>query len=158
MNKFQENLRFYRSNLGLTGKDFAASVNIPYTKYIAYENKGAWPNEENLVKIAAALHVSIDELLGYKPDLLSFHLAHGLIPGVMYPAKVGDTVSITSPTGKTIKEMSVPKYITVMEHIEREVEENLLDIKANIRELLVIKYFLEAEKWDCIYRDEQENP
>ena len=63
--KFQENLRTYRERLGISAKDFAAQIGLPYTKYIAYENKGVWPNEENIVKIAAALHVSIDDLLGY---------------------------------------------------------------------------------------------
>ena len=155
---FQDNLRMYRERLGVNAKDFANQLEIKYTTYAGYENQGKEPKYDVLCKIAAALHVSIDELLGYKPDLLGFHLAHGLIPGVMYPAKVGDTVSITSPMGKTIKEMSVSKYIAAMEHIEHEVEENLLDIKANIRELLVIKYFLEAEKWGYIYRDEQETP
>ncbi len=41
-------------------------LGIGYTTYMGYENRGAWPSQENLVKIAAALHVSIDELLGFE--------------------------------------------------------------------------------------------
>ena len=62
---FQENLRTYRERLGISAKDFASQIELPYTKYIAYENKGAEPKYETLCKIAAALHVSIDSLLGY---------------------------------------------------------------------------------------------
>lgn len=44
-------------------------MGLKYSTYMTYETtnpvKSRWPNEETLVKIAAALHVSVDDLLGY---------------------------------------------------------------------------------------------
>ena len=65
MISFQENLKRFRERAGITAKDFAALLGIKYTTYMAYENEGREPKQEALCKIAAALHVSIDELLGY---------------------------------------------------------------------------------------------
>ena len=65
---FQENLRKYRDGLGITAKDFAAKIGINYTTYANYENRGKEPKFDTLCKIADALHVSIDDLLGYQVD------------------------------------------------------------------------------------------
>lgn len=69
---FQENLKRYREQAGFKqAKEFAQYLGIPYTRYMAYENKGSFPNEKTLVSIATALHISIDKLLGYStPDEL----------------------------------------------------------------------------------------
>ena len=62
---FQENLKKYREQAGFKqAKEFAQFLDIPYTSYMAYENKGSFPNEKTLLKIANALHVSTDDLLG----------------------------------------------------------------------------------------------
>ena len=61
---FRENLINYRKESQLNAKDFAKKLGISYTTYLSYE-KGRWPNEDKLVKIAAALNISIDQLLGY---------------------------------------------------------------------------------------------
>lgn len=61
----KDNLRKLREKAGYEqAKDFAKVAKIPYSSYAVYE-RGSWPNESNLIKIATALHVSIDELLGY---------------------------------------------------------------------------------------------
>lgn len=60
----QDNLKQLREQTGLTAKEFAKSIHIGYTTYMGYENYGAWPSQENLLKIASALNVSIDDLLG----------------------------------------------------------------------------------------------
>lgn len=64
---FKENLISLRKATCKNAKEFAKLAGIIYTTYVSYE-KGAWPNEENLVKIAAALNVSIDQLLNYSID------------------------------------------------------------------------------------------
>lgn len=64
---FNENLKEYRERSGYTAKEFAKIIDLPYTTYISYENQGREPKYDVLIKIAAALHVSIDELLGYDP-------------------------------------------------------------------------------------------
>ena len=65
---FQENLRKYREAAGFTqSKDFASKIGIPYSTYTGYENQGREPKYDLLCKIAAALGVTTDELLGYAP-------------------------------------------------------------------------------------------
>ena len=68
---FQENLKYYREQSGYkTAKDFADVLNIPYTSYVAYENKGREPKYEMLCKIADLLEVSTDDLLGRTTNIL----------------------------------------------------------------------------------------
>ena len=63
---FGENLRRLREQAGYKqAKEFAAVVGVPYTTYSSYEKLGREPRYEVLCKIAAALNVSTDELLGY---------------------------------------------------------------------------------------------
>lgn len=72
---FQENLKYYREKSGYkTAKDFADVLNIPYTSYVAYENKGREPKYEMLCKIADLLEVSTDDLLGRKEPQLKDNL------------------------------------------------------------------------------------
>lgn len=63
--KFSVNLRKYREKIGLSRKDIAAILNISIQAYGHYENGEREPKLDTLVKIAAVLHVSVDELLGY---------------------------------------------------------------------------------------------
>lgn len=65
---FAANLRLYREKAGITAKDFAAKIGINYSTYSGYENQDREPKYEILLKIAAALHVTTDELLGYELD------------------------------------------------------------------------------------------
>lgn len=65
---FKDNLIRYRELAGYSNAaDFARKLGISYTTYMGYENKGAWPPEKNLLKIAELLNVSVDMLIGYKP-------------------------------------------------------------------------------------------
>lgn len=62
---FQENLRRCREAAGFSSaRAFAEHMGIPYTTYISYENKDREPKYDTLCRIATALHVSTDELLG----------------------------------------------------------------------------------------------
>ena len=65
--KFPENLKKFREIAGYAmAKDFAKALGIPYSTYMGYEKRGIEPKYDMLCKIAAALHVSIDDLLGFK--------------------------------------------------------------------------------------------
>ena len=71
---FKNNLKKYRlagKQDGLkhceTAKSFAAYLDIDYEKYIHYEKDGSTPPLTILLKIAKALHISIDTLLDYDP-------------------------------------------------------------------------------------------
>lgn len=64
----KDNLHKLREASGYnSAKEFSKLVKVPYTTYMGYENRGSWPTEENLCKIANLLGVTIDELLGNQP-------------------------------------------------------------------------------------------
>lgn len=48
-----------------SAKEFAKVLDIEYSTYMGYENRGREPKYEVLIKIADTLDVSPDELLGY---------------------------------------------------------------------------------------------
>lgn len=65
---FNENLKKYRLKAGFkSAKRFAESLNIPYTTYMGYENKNSWPPEKILVKLANALSIDVNTLIGFQP-------------------------------------------------------------------------------------------
>ena len=71
---FQENLKYYREKAGYkTAKDFSEALSLPYATYAAYENKNREPKYNTLCKIADLLHVSTDELLGRKNNILGMN-------------------------------------------------------------------------------------
>lgn len=66
----KDNLKRLRERAGYeNGKELADAIGIAYPRYMTYE-RGSWPNEETLTKIATQLHTSIDELLGYQPTFV----------------------------------------------------------------------------------------
>lgn len=72
---FAQNLKIYREKAGYSSaKEFANTLGIAYTTYLPYENpskdKGREPKYETLLKIADALDVTVDELLGAKRSKL----------------------------------------------------------------------------------------
>ena len=77
---FAENLRKCRERAGYTAKEFAAKLRVKYSTYAAYENQGSEPKYKTLCIIAAALHVTTDELLGYELD------KYGQIQNFLYGA------------------------------------------------------------------------
>lgn len=60
---FNKKLKKTRMQAGLSGKELANKADIPYTTYMAYENRDRQPSAENLAKIAAALGVTSEYLL-----------------------------------------------------------------------------------------------
>ncbi len=61
---FQKRLKYYREKRGYSSaKEFAKKIGIPYSSYMAYENKNREPKYDILIKIANTLNVTIDELL-----------------------------------------------------------------------------------------------
>lgn len=133
----RDNLKQLREQQGMTGKEFAAAVGISYTTYMNYENtklkKGSWPNEETLIKIATALHVSLDDLLGY-------HLDEYDKAAALFTAATGkkailrhDSVTIRTSTGKVSRwlfPISKTGFI-------KAIEESAADFDKNIRPKLL---------------------
>ncbi|MDE5820755.1 MAG: helix-turn-helix domain-containing protein [Lachnospiraceae bacterium] len=54
-----------RKELGLTQNQLAGSLNISFQAVSKWENNTALPDVEMLPKLAAALHTTVDALLGY---------------------------------------------------------------------------------------------
>lgn len=63
---FGESLTRIRKERGITRKDFAEQLQIPYTTLRNYETDQREPGHRLLIKMAALLHVSVDELIGYQ--------------------------------------------------------------------------------------------
>lgn len=61
--KIGDRIKNLRKKEGLTQKDMAQILKIPYSTYSNYENNNREPNKELLEKIADVLHVSIDFLI-----------------------------------------------------------------------------------------------
>ena len=62
MDKFSQNLKRIRDKKGITAKEIAIDLGLPYTTYLKYEGAGE-PRYDTLIKIADYLNISIDELL-----------------------------------------------------------------------------------------------
>lgn len=65
---FCESLVNVRKEKGISRKDFAEQLQIPYTTLRNYETGQREPGHKLLIKMAAILHVSVDELIGYQPQ------------------------------------------------------------------------------------------
>lgn len=61
---FSENLRTARRKAGLSQKELASMVGVPYQTITKYENTPIMPRIGVVAKIAQVLNVSIDDLLG----------------------------------------------------------------------------------------------
>ena len=135
METFQENLRTFRERLGVNAKEFAAAIGLPYTKYIAYENKGVEPKYDTLIKIAAALHVSIDDLLGYQPDKVEYWITLVRRAGLMVErVPMTNEIVITTPWGGS-EVFSVERFTAIMQTVTDRAEE----INETINEKILVQ-------------------
>ena len=68
---FNNRLSILREKSGMSKKDVAAALKIPYTTYLNYENDIREPNSDTLIKIAKLYGVSIDYLLGMSDVIIT---------------------------------------------------------------------------------------
>ena len=94
----KDNLRRLREKVSPSAKAFAEQIGIKYTKYNSYEN-GVWPSQSNLMKIAAALQVSLDDLLGYSLDEYTQAIYYIETHGGTVSAE-GDKIVISIPSDR----------------------------------------------------------
>ena len=153
MGTFQENLRTFRERLGVNAKEFAAAIGLPYTKYIAYENKGVEPKYDTLIKIAAALHVSIDDLLGYQVGKLGYWLNKFPMGGLYAEKKNSDFVEMYINMGNgsgeitdrfTVAYIRQDMFVATMEKINEEVREEIAAQYNVALSFATSKYFLQG--------------
>lgn len=65
--KLNERLQQFRERAGYeNAKLFAKAIGMPYSTYSTYESGKSEPKATALIRIASALHVSVDDLLGYR--------------------------------------------------------------------------------------------
>lgn len=122
---FQDNLRQYREKAGINAKDFAAQLGIKYTTYTAYENQGREPKYDVLCKIAAALHVSIDELMDYKPDRLQYWVDCLKKKGFNVVDN-GTTITITHQTRWILPvEYTYSAFCDMMEEVDKNINDSM---------------------------------
>ena len=122
---FQDNLRHYREKLGLTAKDFAAQLNINYGTYAGYETQGREPKYETLCKIATALNVSVDELIGHKPDRLQYWVDCLKKKGFNVVDN-GTTITITHQTRWIFPvEYTYSAFCDMMEEVDKNINDSM---------------------------------
>lgn len=63
-NRFNENLKNARERRSLSQKDLAEQIGVAKSTYSLYESGNREPNVQTIKRIADALNVSADELLG----------------------------------------------------------------------------------------------
>lgn len=109
---FQENLRYYREKAGYkTAKEFSEAIRIPYSRYLNYENKGQEPKYETLIKIADALGITTDELLGHMPTV---------VYSDSIPKEVADNISRKA---EEVKQQYVRDCLEMYSHYQKKVQE-----------------------------------
>lgn len=64
--ELNEKLKKYRKEAGLSQEDLASKIYVSRTLITKYERGSAFPTQENLEKIAAALNVKVEDLLSDK--------------------------------------------------------------------------------------------
>lgn len=142
---FQKKLREYRGRLDVSAKDFAARIGEPYTKYVAYENKGVWPNAETLCKIATALYVSVDDLLDYEPNKIAYFKLQ--IAQAGYTVEEIEDCFFVEDKEKTFRtSYNKREFVAAMEGINDKVNESLKDIKAEVLRLQMYESFCNKYK------------
>lgn len=65
---FAERLRYYREKIGYSQKELAEKIGISFAAYNKYETRGNEPKIEILIKLATALNIDINTLVGFHQD------------------------------------------------------------------------------------------
>lgn len=68
MKTFAKRLRYYREKAKLQQKEIAEKIGISFAAYNKYETKDYEPKIETLLKLAAALGVDVNTLVGYEKE------------------------------------------------------------------------------------------
>ena len=150
---FRENLIKFRKAKYPSARKFAQELGIPYNTYLSYENpaKPTEPRYEMLVKIAALLDVTTDELLGYvNVDAAAERFKNYIEKSSYFKVEVLENekyalVLKSLPVPKDVKTFSKEEFVEVMHTLvgkaleytsaEQQVLRNNIDF--------IFSYFLE---------------
>ena len=149
---FKNNLKKYRlagKQSGLkhckSAKTFSEYINVNYNTYIDYERKGNSPPLNILITIAAALCVSIDELLEYKPPMLN--IAKFLSDlGVKFNVEKRDDDSFYILYAPIASLSSISVDCSILEEIIQEFQS--LDVTVTNKELKGYIFYKFANEYD----------
>lgn len=150
---FQDNLKKYREMAGYTqAKEFAEKIGVPYQTYMGYENRGREPKFDTLKKIANALHVSIDELLGYMPEPAT--IAHLEATGFSVEKKSNGKIEVINKKGAGLI-IEVDSYADLTKIVKNSLQNVLIEkfYKALTNELIyneMLTYYAERNGWPII--------
>ena len=68
MTTFAENLRYYREKAKYSQKDLAKIIDVSVAAYNKYETRGNEPKIDILIKLAIALDIDVNTLVGFQKD------------------------------------------------------------------------------------------
>ena len=88
METFADRLKYFREAARYSQKELSEKINVNFSTYNNYETRGYQPKIEILIKLANALGVDVNTLVGFQPDdhsmllhiLLSADIAFELDP------------------------------------------------------------------------------
>ena len=163
-----ENIKKYRKALNISQKDLAKKLNMPISTLANYENNHREPNIETLNKIAAALDVSVYELIEtkvalndyladikYNPDEDGIVDPRILLQGLARTRKTREKVS--EETGIDIKLLDSIAYRQLEILPKDKIKLLALALNVEFSTLLVDenKAFVIIETMDLILEDEK---
>ena len=128
---FRENLIHFRKAKYPSARKFAEALGIPYNTYLSYENpaKPTEPRYEMLIKIAALLDVTTDELLGYvNVDAAAERFKHYIEATSYFKVEVLENgeyaiVLKTLPVPNDVKTFSKEEFVDVIHSLVSEALE-----------------------------------
>ena len=116
-----ENLKRIRKAKGLTQDKLSELTNISITSIQRYESGKRQPTVESVNKIAAALEVSVFELLDNKYDKAEYELINGLSNGC------DNLLNLVSSFEDSAKEESIKNFRNLIKLLDLKKFENIDD-------------------------------
>ena len=128
---FAINLLKLRESIGKSRKQMADEIGVSLSAYTNYEAGNRVPKIDIIPKLATALHVSTDELLGFTPDnKVAYWIAYLRKRGF---SVVDDGETITVSFGKKPGAgYSYSAFVTKLDNIEHKTDALVATIRDNL--------------------------
>ena len=116
-----ENIKIHRKNKGLTQKQLADKIGVSEITVRRYEKNNNIPNVAIIDKFAAALEISVFELLDNKYDKAEYELLNGLSNGC------DNLLNLVSNFEDSAKEESIKNFRNLIKLLDIKKFENIDD-------------------------------
>lgn len=115
---FAERLRYYREKANYSQKELAEIIHIPFGTYNNYETKGYEPKIDILIKLATALNIDVNTLVGFQQtseEMLTRYLQQymDVTNNVIIKVDNGYLVFLNS-----FHNISIPKFVIPSNELE----------------------------------------